>query len=153
MNTALKVLIVDDSIVIRERLVDLISGIGTVAVVGQARGVHEALEMSYALRPEVIILDINLPDGNGFDVLRQLREQEWQQGSKESVVIILTNYAQPAYREQAVQCGAQYFFDKSLEFRKVREVLENMLAFGLAIIIASTPQGSDVIRKFQKCLT
>ncbi|HEX8237781.1 MAG TPA: response regulator [Abditibacteriaceae bacterium] len=152
MNIALKVLIVDDSIVIRERLVELMSGIETVAIVGQASGVNEALEMNHALRPDVIILDIHLPDGNGFDVLRALREQERQQRNKELVVIILTNYAQTPYREQAAQCGAQYFFDKSLEFRKVREVLENMLALGLATIAPIT-QRPDVIRRFQKCHT
>ena len=63
----LKVFITDDSVLVRERLVGLISELEAVELVGQAESAPEAIEAIPRLRPNVVILDIRLPGGNGIE--------------------------------------------------------------------------------------
>jgi len=121
MNSTLNVVIVDDSSIIRQWLVALLGKIENVEVTGQAGDVGEAIAMLRARHPDVVILDIGLPDGNGFDVLQAMRQE-----GITSVVMMLTNSVDPQYRQRALQWGVRYFFDKSSEFQKVRETLRNL---------------------------
>jgi two-component system response regulator DevR len=131
MAIELKVLIVDDSVVIGERLAAMLGEIENVAVIGHARDVREAIELNHALRPDVLILDISMPGGNGFDVLRDMR-----QTAIDPVTIMLTNSVYCQYRQQALKLGAQYFLDKSAEFQKVPEVLRMIAAIRIADVAA-----------------
>jgi two-component system response regulator DevR len=123
MNITMKVLVVDDSISIRERLIVMLGEIENVEVVGQTQDVSEAITMIRALRPAVVVLDIGLAEGNGFDVLQAL-----QQEAINPVVVMLTNYVAAQYRQRALQWGVRYFFDKSSEFRQVSETLRSLAA-------------------------
>ena len=71
---------------------------------------------------DVVILDIRMPGGNGLDVLRRMKLEK-----NAPKVIVLTNYSLPEYKEAAMKLGADYFFDKSTEFEKVRMVLKKLL--------------------------
>jgi DNA-binding NarL/FixJ family response regulator len=124
MTSMLKVLIADDSDMVRERLRDLISEVEGTEVVGEAASGHQALEAVGRLEPDVLILDIRMPGGNGIEVLRALKENDVS-----PVVITLTAYAYPQYRRRCLEDGAAYFFDKGTEFERVVEVLE-CLAYG-----------------------
>jgi len=68
--------------------------------------------------PDVLILDLRMPGGSGLDVLNYLRSK-----GKTIRTIVLTNQNCNFYREQCLDLGADYFFDKALEFERVREVL------------------------------
>jgi two-component system response regulator DesR len=70
-----------------------------------------------------VVLDIELPGLNGFDLLAQFKLQR-----PGCVVIVLTTYAYPEFRENAMRLGADYFFDKAMEFERVTEVLSAMVA-------------------------
>lgn len=74
MNT-LRVLIVDDEVLARRRLSLLLQAIPNVEPVGEASGCGEALERIASLRPDVVLLDIRMRDGSGFDVLEELARQ------------------------------------------------------------------------------
>lgn len=78
----------------------------------------EVLEMDRLLRPDVVILDINMPGGSGIEVLHDIKQL-----SPSPRVIMLTNYSQPQYRRKCLDAGADHFFDKSTEFEKIRDVL------------------------------
>ncbi len=117
----MKVLVVDDSDILRERLVTMISGITGMVVAGEARSVRVAVESHRRLRPEVVILDIQLEDGDGITALKAIRKE-----SRLTKVIMLTNYTYPQYRFKCLQEGADYFFDKSTEFEQMRALLEQM---------------------------
>ncbi len=117
----MKVFIADDSAVVRERLVEMLSELPGIEIVGQAQGGLEAINAIMQLKPDAVILDIRMPGGNGIDVLRNIKKRY---GSP--VVIMLTSYPYPQYRKKCMDAGADYFFEKSSEFDSVTEVLEQL---------------------------
>jgi DNA-binding NarL/FixJ family response regulator len=118
-NHQIKVLIVDDSLVVRERLVAILDELAGIEIVGQAENVTEAIGAVRKLRPDVIILDIWMPGGSGIDVLRQIK-----QGGAGPMVIILTNYPFPEYRQRCLNAGANFFLDKSTEFDQIPKLFK-----------------------------
>ncbi len=117
----MKIFIVDDSILIRERLSGVIHELPFAEIVGHAGDMQQALEGIERLRPDVVLLDIRLPGGSGLDILQTIRAS--YPGMK---VVILTNYSFPQYRERAVELGADAFLEKALEFEKIMGVLEKL---------------------------
>ena len=118
----MKILIADDSTVVRDRLVTLLTDVNGIEVVGQAKDATEARDLAEELRPDVAILDLRMPKGSGADVLRDIKKLD-----PTPKVIVLTNYPHPENRKKCIDRGADYFFDKSTEFKKVVAVLRGML--------------------------
>jgi len=119
----MKILIADDSLVVRDRLVTLLTeALQGIEVVGQAKDATEARSLAEELRPDVAILDIRMPKGSGADVLLDIKKL-----NPVPKVIILTNYPHPENKKKCIDRGADYFFDKSTEFKKVVSVLRGML--------------------------
>jgi DNA-binding NarL/FixJ family response regulator len=117
----LKVFITDDSVLVRERLVGLISELEAVELVGQAENALEAIEAIQRLRPDVVILDIRLPGGNGIEVLKAIK-----QNVPAPMVIMLTAFPYRQFYEKCREAGAEYFFDKASEFHHIVEVLKQL---------------------------
>ena len=117
----MKVLIVDDSAIIRERLKTMLSEVTELEDISQAKDSSEAINCFEKLKPEVVILDIRLPGESGIDVLQKIKES-----NQPPLVIVLTNYPYPHYRRKCLDAGADYFFNKSTEFNKVTEVLKQL---------------------------
>src|SRR5438552_3839151 len=109
-----KVLLVDDSRIVRERLLELISELPEVDVVGEASGVAEAVRKISRLRPDIVVLDISMSDGSGIQVLEAIKGPRLRR----THIIMLTNFAHEAYRERCIELGAEYFFDKSAQFEE-----------------------------------
>ena len=118
-NSKIKVFIVDDSLIVREHLVTMLDELAGIEIVGQAENVAEAINGIRILQPDVVILDIRMPDGNGIDVLQTIKQDEVG-----PMTIILTNYPYPAYRQKCLQAGADFFLDKSTEFDQIPELFE-----------------------------
>lgn len=118
----MKVLIADDSEVFVQRLVQALREISGLEIIGRARTGAEALQALRDLQPEVVILDIRMPDGTGIDVLEGMRKEKLA-----PLTIVLTNFAFPQYRRKCLQLGARFFFDKSAEFPELREVLNGLI--------------------------
>jgi len=117
----MKILIVDDSAIIRERLKAMLSEITELENISQTTDVLEALNSYQKMNPEVVILDIRMPSGSGIDVLREIKKS-----NQPPLVIVLTNYPYPQYRRKCLDAGADFFFDKSTEFSKVTDVLQQL---------------------------
>ena len=117
----MKIFIADDSAVVRERLVEMVSELPGIEIVGQAQGGLEAINAITKLKPDAVILDIRMPGGSGIYVLRCIKK-----GHVAPVVIMLTSYPYPQYRKKCMDEGADFFFYKSTEFDKVPEVLEQL---------------------------
>lgn len=100
----------------------MLSDIEGVEIIGQARTPADAIASILRVKPDVIIMDIQMPGGTGIDVLVTIREQRC-----DSTVIIFTNYPYPQYRMKCEEAGANYFFDKSNEFESVITVVEEMV--------------------------
>ena len=117
-SSALRVFLVEDSDLIRERLVALLSPIAGARLVGFADRSDRAVSEIVKLRPDAVVLDLNLATGTGVDVLRALQNE-----APEVEVYVLTNFANPQYRRLCMHLGARGFFDKSTEFEKVRDAI------------------------------
>lgn len=98
----IRVLIVDDHRIIREGLRDLISSRRGMAVVGDAGSRAEALRLAAAERPDIVVLDIDLGQESGLDLIEELREAADGAG-----VVILTGVRDAEKRDRAMELGAQ----------------------------------------------
>mgnify|MGYP000725227975 CR=1 FL=1 len=121
MKTTLNVVIADDSPLVRERLAMLLSELDGIELVGQAGTGDETLQAVERLKPDVLILDLHMPGNNGMEVLEAIKR-----GGAGPVVIVLTAFPYPQYRERCLKAGAEYFFDKASEFEEVSEALQQL---------------------------
>ncbi|MFQ5660372.1 MAG: response regulator transcription factor [Gammaproteobacteria bacterium] len=127
----IKVLIIDDSEIIRERLSEMLSKIENVEIIGKAGFALEGLNLARSHKPRFVILDIRMPDISGLDILGDIKKID-----PAPVIVALTNYPYPSYRKRCMKLGADYFFDKSSEFSKVRAVvMDRMADVGAAEVI------------------
>jgi two-component system response regulator DevR len=116
--TPISVLVVDDSIIVRQGLCDLLAEDDCIAIVGEAGSVAEACRLFEQHRPDAVVLDIQLPDGSGLEVLRRIK-----QTAPSCMVIVLTNFRESAFRWECLRSGADHFLHKAMEFERVAELL------------------------------
>lgn len=114
----MKVLIADDSDETRLRLVRIVKGVPGIEVVGVASGGREVVCLAQRHNPDGVILDLRMPEGNGFYALNALKTAH-----PNLLVIVLTNYAEPVFAQRCVSAGADHFLDKSHDFDKLPEIL------------------------------
>jgi len=117
----MKVLLVDDSLVLRDRLSSMISEIEGVKIVGEAEDSTGAIEAIEKLRPDVVILDIRMPGGDGILALDTLKKSK-----NPPKVIVFTNYPYLQYRKRCLDAGADFFFYKATEFEILIDLLKNL---------------------------
>lgn len=118
----MKVFLVDDSPEIRQRLSEMLDGLEGIEIIGQADKASTAINFIHAVKPDVVLLDIQLVGHEtGIDVLEQVEREK-----PPPKVIMLTNYPYPQYRQRCLQAGADFFFDKSIEFEKVIPALREL---------------------------
>lgn len=119
MNNPKKVvLLVDDSLLILERMIPILDETSNIEFVVHAGTYNEAVTLLEELVPHLVLLDINLPDRSGIDLLRLIGEKY-----KDIIVFIVTNQATAQYRETCRKLGARHFFDKSRDFEAVSEAI------------------------------
>ena len=118
----MKVMIVDNSVEIQERLAERLREIPGVEIAGQAATVAEALSAVRQLRPDVMILDLRLTDGNGLEVLRIMQCEQIP-----TRVIVLTNFPHPQYEQRARAAGAYACLNKSKDFGRVAGLVRSLL--------------------------
>lgn len=121
-KSALEVLVADDSAPLRIRLMEMLSQIQGIRVVGEARDVPEAMASIRALHPDVVILDVRMPGGSGIDVLRNVKRD-----FPETVIVILTNHAEPQYRQKCAELKADFFLSKSTDWQVLTEIGERLV--------------------------
>jgi DNA-binding NarL/FixJ family response regulator len=119
----LRVFMVEDSPIIRERLTESFTVPGRIEIVGHADRETAAVEALRQGNWEALVLDLQLKDGSGIGVLQALRRVGRPTGSR---IIVLTSYANAYYRSKCEHLGADHFFDKAREHHRVLEVLEGM---------------------------
>jgi CheY-like chemotaxis protein len=124
MKPPYRIILIEDSAAIRETLTHNLESSGLLAVVGTAETGADALNLIDTTPADAVIIDLQLRGSTGFEVLEHLKMSA---PAKKLVQIVLTNYVAPIFRKRCTEYGADYFFDKSLEFDRVIETL-NMLA-------------------------
>jgi CheY-like chemotaxis protein len=123
ISKPLQVYIVEDSTIIRRLLASTIEAAGA-ELVGSSGGAQSAIADLSVLRPDLIVVDISLSSGNGFDVLRALQERKLVPAA---IKVVLTNFASAENENLSLRLGANRFFDKSNETAQVLALI-NVLA-------------------------
>ena len=101
MTSPIRVLIVDDHEIVREGLTTLLSEEPAVTVIGQAKNGAEALKLAETLQPDVILMDVVMPEMDGIETTRRLRRH-----GLTSQIIILTSYTNDQHVRDAIEAGA-----------------------------------------------
>lgn len=127
-----QVLLADDHPVYREGLAGLLGATTDLVVVGQAGTGRQAAELAASLTPDVVVLDLNMPELNGVDAARQIVGT-----APHTAVLILTMYDDDALVFQAMQAGARGYVLKSADpdtiLAAVRSVARGEAIFGAAL--------------------
>jgi DNA-binding NarL/FixJ family response regulator len=122
----LRVYLVEDSVLLCQKIVEQLTDPGRIEVTGQAETEGAAIQSIRDSRPDAVIVDIRLREGSGVNVVRSIARAK--RPGDPPTVIVLTNYPVPEYYAECLAMGADYFFDKSTEFERVGEVLQELAA-------------------------
>jgi DNA-binding NarL/FixJ family response regulator len=143
-----KVLLVDDHDLIRQGLHHAFERADDFSVVGEASSVAEGLAVAAQSQPDVVIMDVRLPDGSGLDAVKKLRAMDAQMG-----IVVLTMYAGDEHLFGALEAGASAFVPKDAPADDVvsaaRHAAASPDAFSAADLASAmkrrlTPQGPQV---------
>lgn len=118
----MKMLLVEDSTLLREVLFETINNLDKVSVKGTADTQTKAMQLLDQTRYDILLLDIELAQGNGFEVIRHIQKASYP--FPQPILMMLTNHAHPHYRSLANSLGVHYFFDKSMDFDLAIEAIE-----------------------------
>jgi two-component system, NarL family, response regulator DevR len=123
MSPLARVFVVEDSELLRKRIVENVLALGGFEVVGFAESESEAIKAIDSLRPDIVITDIRLKQGNGIEVVRHMRTHPY---TPRPMIYVLTNYAYPEYKQQCSAAGADEFFDKSSEYERFLQSIQRV---------------------------
>jgi DNA-binding NarL/FixJ family response regulator len=118
-----KVFLVEDSPLVLERLIKLFGALPNARIAGHAAGADEAIRAILATQPDVVVMDLKLAQGTGFDVLIEVHSK-----APGIAFYMLSNFASEPYRRQAERLGARGFFDKSSDFERLRDAIAQRAA-------------------------
>lgn len=122
MQGAMRVIIADDSDMIRERLQQMLCSNMKVQLVGSFRNGLDALDAMRTLNPDLAIIDIKMPGKSGLGILKEIRDENIS-----VKILMLTFYSSEFYRQQAMKNGADYFLSKVDDFEKIPAVIDRIL--------------------------
>ncbi|MFF0434837.1 response regulator [Streptomyces sp. NPDC004327] len=124
----IRVLIVDDQIMVREGFSVLLNAMPDIEVVGEAVNGREAVAQVAALRPDVVLMDIRMPELNGIDATREIVAAD-----AAAKVLVLTTFDLDEYVYQALRAGASGFLLKDASARQLAEGVR-VVAAGEALL-------------------
>ncbi len=118
-----RIVVVDDHTIVRQGVVSLLASYPGFEVVAEAGTGLEALDAVDAARPDVVLLDLSLPDMSGVEVLHNLRERH-----RDVRVVVLTMHSSPDYARPAIRAGAAGYLVKGSDIGDLVHALRMALA-------------------------
>lgn len=118
-----RVFLLDDHEIVRRGLRELLEASGQFEVVGEAGTAEEALSRIPATRPEVAVLDVRLPDGDGVEVCREVRSKH-----PEIACLMLTSYSDDEALFEAIMAGAAGYLLKQVKGNDLIEAIQSVAA-------------------------
>ncbi|MFM1796624.1 MAG: hypothetical protein RL733_405 [Actinomycetota bacterium] len=116
----LRVLVIDDHAIVREGLRRLISRDAEIKIVGEAASKNEAIAQISHHNPDVIVVDLHLPDGSGLDVIA------WARSLSQSIgIVVLTMSNMPEHVLASMQSGASSHVDKTAPISEVLRAIKH----------------------------
>jgi DNA-binding NarL/FixJ family response regulator len=129
----IRVCVVDDQTLVRQGIRTLLGLVEGIEVVGEADGGRAALALLPGLRPDVLLLDLRMPDLDGVGVLRELRA-----AGDPPPAIVLTTFDDDALFLEAIRAGARGFLLKDVSLERLAEAIRAVAAGGTLIQPAVT---------------
>lgn len=118
---AIKVFLVDDHEVVRRGLIDLLSADSDLDVIGEAGSVAQAMSQIPALRPDVAVLDVRLPDGNGIELCRDLLSK-----MPDLRCLMLTSFTSDEAMLNAILAGASGYVVKDIKGMELAKAIKDV---------------------------
>lgn len=118
----MKMLLVEDSTLLREVLFETINNLKNISVEGMAATQTKAISLLNQMQFDILLLDIELYDGSGFEVVKHTKQAHYP--FKPPILMMLTNHTTPQYLSLAKDLGVHYYFDKSMEFDLAIQAIE-----------------------------
>lgn len=115
---AIRVMLVDDHILMREGIRQLLEFDGSIEVVGEANDGEECLDILQMFKPQVLLLDINMPKKNGIEVLEEIKKEK-----TDVKVLILTVHTEIEYLIKALDIGVDGFILKDSESAELKRAI------------------------------
>ncbi len=120
----LRILLIEDSALLRKRLVGLLDVPGTMSVVAEAETESDAKAYIDADSYDILVVDVELKQGSGIAVVRHARHRYEESNASAPLIVVLTNYALPTVEQRCMAAGADHFLDKMRQFGEVRPLIE-----------------------------
>ncbi len=143
----MKILLVDDHAIVRSGLGRLLAALAHAEILEAANG-RDALALARAERPDLVILDLNLPGLGGLELIRRLAQEE-----KAAKILVFSMHAEPLYAVRALEAGATGYLSKNVApdelLTAVRRVgaggryVESEIAQAMAVQVATSGQPLD----------
>jgi DNA-binding NarL/FixJ family response regulator len=119
----IRIAVADDQALVRSGFVSILDGIEDMTVVGQASTGREAVNLARAARPDVMLMDIRMPDGDGIDATREIVSDPALTAVR---VVILTTYETDDHIFAALRAGASGFLTKDVEPEELRAAIRSV---------------------------
>lgn len=126
MPRPLQVYIVEDSPITQRMLASAIEAAGA-ELSGSSADAQTAIGDVFALQPDLVVIDISLASGSGFDVLKAMRDHSL---APAAIKVVLTNHPYIEYKNLSLRLGADRFFDKSFETSQALTLINALAAEG-----------------------
>ncbi|SPT52582.1 Transcriptional regulatory protein devR (dosR) [Actinomyces bovis] len=123
VSEMVRVMIVDDHEIVRRGIAEIIDRADGLDVVAEAGSRTEALRRAELMRPDVVLVDLQLPDGTGIELMRELRE-----AVPEALPIVLTSFDDDEALAEALEVGARAYLLKTVHGAEISEVVKAVAA-------------------------
>ena len=120
-SKTIRILAADDHPLLREGIVSLIANQPDLVLVGEASTGREAIEKHRSLRPDVTLMDLQMPDIHGIDAIMSIREE-----FPLAKIVVLTTFSGDVLAQRAIKAGAQAYILKSLVRKELIEVIRSV---------------------------
>lgn len=127
MTRPIRILVAEGSPAIRDRLTVALSQITNLEVIATASHGKEAIDLTLALRPDLVLLDASMRGVNGLAVLKFLRQE-----AAAVIVVVLSNHAEPIYRKRFLSYGATEVLSKTTPIDEIEQAIRGIMEAGIA---------------------
>ena len=142
MTPAIRVVVVNDHAIVREGVRTVLDVASGYAIVGEGRSISDAIAASAELRPDVLVLDISMPDGSGLHAIPEVIER-----SPETRVLMLSVHENLEYVLESMRAGAHGYLRKDSAPSELRAAVRAVHAGELFLSPEISRQVADAIRK------